>query len=1304
MISDIWPEASLVCFQVWNQGDASAPAGYLAALRVDGSARALLSVPQALAPGERWDGCFDHHWACADASDQVEVEVDPTYLILESNESNNIRAESWQCDTTHPAIISGPTVSNITLNAARISWQTDEASTSRVDYGRMAGYYSDIAISAGMATSHVVELSGLQAFTTYHYRVDSRDAFGNAVQSSDLAFHTMPALDLIDPVILFDPPATITATVTMTSTVTDEGGVSRVVYFVDGLRAFTDYSSPYRFVLDSTALANGAHTIEARAYDLAGNSSSASRPASVANLKDLTLPTVDITAPLNGATVAGKVNVTATLTDDSGIVSARFYMDGDYQQYEPYDVSNPPKNATVTFEWDSRAYANNSQHRLAVEVYDTSGNLATDFVDISVYNAPPTPPPSPPWLEVTGHYAIRNQNKLLVFLNIYNSGDAEARNVEIQDLMKGFQPIGRETTDAVFTTEWNPVGKFGYAVIHPKTSIPAKEARTYAFYVVPVLVSPSPPQAEIGFFVNLAWDQASGPRLFNNDPLPIAKTIDGVSIAQSHADAVKISDYLIVTNPYRLFAIFNPGYYQGASKEREEANALLSSMAELAYYKQGILGYNYDNSAQALHSLIQPGGTWNKALFGGYSTFGYLLLVGENNVVPGWYRYYGSRETTLGDLDFFAPYTDYPYANMFGDEIYPELSIARIIGDNPGLMEISIRTAINLAKGETGYHYDGLLKFLVSGYPATIGGNNPSVIDFKGEVNKVVKKLTGSVVVMDTPGLSIYKPDGTIDIPASTAAIQTAFFNNTPSQDIIFLAAHGNWNSWDVITTTKVINQTNPFANTNPFVFASACSTAEYAGARSFGEGFLYKKAAAYMGAIRFGMCYGDQTCPNADKYFANWNTSKSFARALRDTKASLGDDIQDRYWTGIYHVFGDAKFGSVGSAQQAEASPSANPQGPRAPVATVEVHVPALSVEEQDGVHRITIPGEETTYEEGKPQTPVYMAFLDYPAGTQIQGVRLEGRSEPQRLTDLNIPPAQIAIPGLDASIALADSAPNPEWWPEKVFKWHVVENPSTTTLALTIYPFYYNALTHEGLFYQDYTFEIESTESAVEVTRIATEADILSLGDTANIEVELENHATQGVNVMVRALMEASASGEVVDGLLLTTLADLQGKASFALQWPSAGIPAGDYAVHVELLDAQGNLVDQAYRTLQVGIRQAELSGLAIDPAIVLPGEPVQVSFSLHNSGELPISGTLALHWRNASGEDVEVYTETVAALQPDAYLPVSHTLQTDGLPWGNYSLVTYFMYNGQASNVLAGPLEIIAPARLYLPLTER
>jgi poly(hydroxyalkanoate) depolymerase family esterase len=65
--------------------------------------------------------------------------------------------------------------------------------------------------------------------------------------------------------------STVSGTVTITASASDDVGVSRVEFFVDGALVGSDTSSPYSFAWNSTAAANGSHALMAKAYDAAGN-------------------------------------------------------------------------------------------------------------------------------------------------------------------------------------------------------------------------------------------------------------------------------------------------------------------------------------------------------------------------------------------------------------------------------------------------------------------------------------------------------------------------------------------------------------------------------------------------------------------------------------------------------------------------------------------------------------------------------------------------------------------------------------------------------------------------------------------------------------------------------------------------------------------------------------------------------------------------------------------------------------------------------------------------------------------------
>lgn len=93
-----------------------------------------------------------------------------------------VRAGS--ADTT-PPVISAISAGTPTASAATITWTTDEAASTQVEYGPTAAYGSTTTLVASLATSHSQAITGLAAATTYHFRVLSRDAAGNLATSTD---------------------------------------------------------------------------------------------------------------------------------------------------------------------------------------------------------------------------------------------------------------------------------------------------------------------------------------------------------------------------------------------------------------------------------------------------------------------------------------------------------------------------------------------------------------------------------------------------------------------------------------------------------------------------------------------------------------------------------------------------------------------------------------------------------------------------------------------------------------------------------------------------------------------------------------------------------------------------------------------------------------------------------------------------------------------------------------------------------------------------------------------------------------
>ncbi|MBI3853207.1 MAG: hypothetical protein HY298_23400 [Verrucomicrobia bacterium] len=103
-------------------------------------------------------------------------------------------------------------------------------------------------------------------------------------------------------------------------------------------------------------------------------------------LPETTPPTITLTAPANGVTVSNTVNLTATASDNVGVVGVRFFVSG--TQISDDTASPYAQN------WDSTTVTNGS-YRIYAQAYDGAGNTAWSGTNVITVSNAPTALPSP---------------------------------------------------------------------------------------------------------------------------------------------------------------------------------------------------------------------------------------------------------------------------------------------------------------------------------------------------------------------------------------------------------------------------------------------------------------------------------------------------------------------------------------------------------------------------------------------------------------------------------------------------------------------------------------------------------------------------------------------------------------------------------------------------------------------------------------------------------------------------------------------------------------------------------------------
>lgn len=282
-------------------------------------------------------------------------------------------------DTTSPAVsFIAPMPNAVVGGTITVSVDaSDDIGVTKVEFYKDADMAPYATLSAFPFTANLN--TATLAFGAHTLKVKAYDAAGNAGSSILVSI----TIDNVPPVISLTAPGDASvvsgAAVAVSVSASDNVAVQHVDFYRDtDILIGTDTSSPYSIAWDSTTVSNGAHTLFARAHDIANNQAiTLARAITVNNTvapppppSTTSLPTVIITAPLGGAALKGMVSVGVALPPNMQVERIEFYQDNDATPFTT--IINSPFQA----QWDTTKMTNGN-HAVRVRTYFTDGKIIT---------------------------------------------------------------------------------------------------------------------------------------------------------------------------------------------------------------------------------------------------------------------------------------------------------------------------------------------------------------------------------------------------------------------------------------------------------------------------------------------------------------------------------------------------------------------------------------------------------------------------------------------------------------------------------------------------------------------------------------------------------------------------------------------------------------------------------------------------------------------------------------------------------------------------------------------------------------
>ncbi len=304
-------------------------------------------------------------------------------------------------DLAPPQIVAGPVVVHLSATSVSISWTTNEASTSQVQYG--IGGLSSTSSDSSMTTKHEVTLRDLALASLYQFRVGSTDAVGNGPTFSAVdTFATQAIADSTAPRITDGPTVTaVDQTSAIIQWTTDEPATTSLNYGLGQSLGTVVNGSANRFTLAHSVrltdlTAQTTYFVQVSSSDPDANTAT----SSLFSLTTLSVPDTSAPAILDGPTITSitDTKMTVSWTTDEPANSGVSYNDGTH-----FDLASD-STLTRTHQLTLSGLTPSTTYYIRVASTDANGNGPTLSGTISATTAatPDTTAPVISGVSVTG--------------------------------------------------------------------------------------------------------------------------------------------------------------------------------------------------------------------------------------------------------------------------------------------------------------------------------------------------------------------------------------------------------------------------------------------------------------------------------------------------------------------------------------------------------------------------------------------------------------------------------------------------------------------------------------------------------------------------------------------------------------------------------------------------------------------------------------------------------------------------------------------------------------------------------------